>query len=91
MKKKFKELPPLTPREITRGLEDTDPEFKSLADFARRHGLHYWNLIAVIQRDERVVCQEIREFLASYLGVDVSRIGREPKRPVVAESASVAA
>lgn len=86
MRKKLKDLTPLTPREILRRLEDTDPEFTTLKDFAYRNDLNYWNLIAVMQRDERVVCQEIREFLADFLGVDVSRIGREPKRPQVEQA-----
>jgi hypothetical protein len=88
MKKKLKDLSPLTPREIVRGLEDADPEFTTLKDFAFRNGLNYWNLIAVIQRDERVVCQAIRDFLADFIGVDVSRIGREPKRPQSLEQAA---
>jgi hypothetical protein len=77
MKKKLKDLPPLTPREITRAVEDAG--YESLKAFAREHDLNYWNLIAVMQRDERVVCQEIRDFLADFLDVDVSRVGREPK------------
>jgi len=89
-RKKFKDLPPLTPREIVRALEDTDARFTTLKDFAQRNDLNYWNLIAVIQRDERVVCQEIRDFLADYLDVAVSRIGREPRRKPIAEEAAAA-
>lgn len=73
---------PLTPREIKRSLEDRET---NASRWARENGFTAWQVRAVIHRNPEVVYPEIRKALAAFLGVPVSEVGREPRRPALVE------
>ncbi|GEM_PF-5281450 len=54
---------------------------KTLRDLDREWGLSIGTVSMVLNRDYRIVRPDVRLKLAELLGVDVSQIGRESKRP----------
>jgi hypothetical protein len=87
---------PLTVLDIKHALLDRGNV--AIAELARRaahdlgHPVTAWQVRAVIYRYSGVVYQELREWLAAYLGCEVWQVGNEPTRNGAAgESQAVAA
>lgn len=74
---------PLDPKEIKRVLFEREVKVVTLAQLAAEdlgREVTPWQMRAVIYRWPGLVYQDIREWLAQWLGVEVSRVGNEPAR-----------
>jgi hypothetical protein len=72
---------PLSAKDINRILferETSKAELARLASHALNREVTTWQLRAVIYRYEGVVYQDLREWLAGWLGVEVWQVGNEP-------------
>lgn len=72
---------PLEPKEIKRVLFERDVSIAALARLASEelgHEVTAWQMRAVIHRFPGVVYQELREWLATWLGCEVCQVGNEP-------------
>ena len=78
----------LTPREIKRRIEDLG--YDSVAQLAREWGETEWTLSAVINRNSRIVRQDMRERIAALIKVPVSEVGRDALRETSTGSKAVA-
>jgi hypothetical protein len=85
---------PLTPKDIKRVLFEGDVKISHLAQKASKdlkRVVTPWQVRAVIYRFPDVVYQDIREWLAGYLGCDVSQVGNEPSPRTIARLEAEAA
>jgi hypothetical protein len=74
---------PLEPKDIKRVLFERDVTIAALARRATEEldrEVTAWQMRAVIHRFPGVVYQEIREWLAGWLGCEVWQVGNEPVR-----------
>jgi hypothetical protein len=73
---------PLTPEDIQHIRIDrgnvTIVALSRLASEALGRDVSAWQMRAVIHRFPGVVYQDVREWLAGWIGCDVSQVGREP-------------
>jgi hypothetical protein len=75
---------PLSAKDIKRIIFENDD---TIASLARGWGVPPWNLKAVIYRYDGTRLPKERQLLADYLGVDVSRVGRESPTDVAGVAA----
>lgn len=72
---------PLSPQDIKHVLIDREKTIVELARLASEQmgrEVSAWQMRAVIHRFPGVVYQDVREWLAAWLGCDVSQVGRDP-------------
>lgn len=81
---------PLTPEDIQHIRIDrgnvTIVALARLASEALVRDVSAWQMRAVIHRFPGVVYQDVREWLAGWIGCEVSQVGREPSFRKVSES-----
>jgi hypothetical protein len=94
-RKKINGGKPLSALDINHILIDRSASKVSLAALASQElgcEVTAWQLKAVIYRYPGVVYQDLREWLAKWIGCDVSQVGRDPlPRKATTESAEVTA
>lgn len=84
---------PLTEKEIKHVLLDREVTIADLARLATAdmgREVTHWQMSAVIHRYPNIVYQELREWLARWIGCEAWRVGNEPRRASEEEEADAA-